>query len=329
MSPALRQPAPRRPAGCRRGRRGRRSPGRSLGAAIGRARSTGERSPAVASASPRSLPLLRPPPLAARRRWRSSSRPARSPDAGRVPVPAPLVVALHGRRAPRPGRRRSPRAAAVVAAARSTAAGLRPQPRARADAIGVARRVRCAVGARALRRRRARATSTPCASAPTRLDRERELLAEQAVAEERVRIAQELHDVVAHNVSLIVVQAQALGATVDDPRVPRRPTGSPTSAARRWPRCTARCGCCAPTTATPPSSRPSPASATSTGCSSSRARPGWRSTLTVEGAPRPLAQTRRPVGLPDRPGGADERDQARRARAARRCTSPTAPTRSS
>jgi signal transduction histidine kinase len=52
-----------------------------------------------------------------------------------------------------------------------------------------------------------------------RLDRERVLLAERAVAEERVRIAQELHDVVAHSVSLIVVQAQALGATVDDPRV--------------------------------------------------------------------------------------------------------------
>jgi signal transduction histidine kinase len=52
-----------------------------------------------------------------------------------------------------------------------------------------------------------------------RLDRERQLLAERAVAEERVRIAQELHDVVAHNVSLIVVQAQALGATVPDPRV--------------------------------------------------------------------------------------------------------------
>jgi signal transduction histidine kinase len=52
-----------------------------------------------------------------------------------------------------------------------------------------------------------------------RFERERELLAERAVAEERVRIAQELHDVVAHNVSLIVVQAQALGATVPDPRV--------------------------------------------------------------------------------------------------------------
>ncbi len=58
-----------------------------------------------------------------------------------------------------------------------------------------------------------------------RLDRERELLAERAVADERVRIAQELHDVVAHNVSLIVVQAQALGATVPDDRVIEATTG--------------------------------------------------------------------------------------------------------
>jgi signal transduction histidine kinase len=52
-----------------------------------------------------------------------------------------------------------------------------------------------------------------------RLERERELLAERAVAEERVRLANELHDVVAHNVSLIVVQAQALGATAHDQTV--------------------------------------------------------------------------------------------------------------
>jgi signal transduction histidine kinase len=43
-----------------------------------------------------------------------------------------------------------------------------------------------------------------------RLERERELLARQAAADERVRIARELHDVISHNVSLMVVQAQAL-----------------------------------------------------------------------------------------------------------------------
>jgi signal transduction histidine kinase len=52
-----------------------------------------------------------------------------------------------------------------------------------------------------------------------RLDREKQLLAEQAVAEERTRIAQELHDIVAHNVTLMVVEAQALGATIHDDRV--------------------------------------------------------------------------------------------------------------
>ena len=51
------------------------------------------------------------------------------------------------------------------------------------------------------------------------LARERELLAQTAVAEERVRIARELHDVVAHHLSLITVQAAALQTRFepDDP----------------------------------------------------------------------------------------------------------------
>jgi signal transduction histidine kinase len=49
--------------------------------------------------------------------------------------------------------------------------------------------------------------------------REQQLLAEQAVAEERVRIAREMHDVIAHNLSLITVQAAALETQLrpDDP----------------------------------------------------------------------------------------------------------------
>ncbi len=51
------------------------------------------------------------------------------------------------------------------------------------------------------------------------LERERELLARQAVAEERLRIARELHDVVAHNISLVIVQAQALeGSSTSSPQ---------------------------------------------------------------------------------------------------------------
>src|SRR4051794_37728121 len=48
--------------------------------------------------------------------------------------------------------------------------------------------------------------------------RERELLAEAAASEERLRIARELHDAVGHDVSLMVVQAEALAAVTGDER---------------------------------------------------------------------------------------------------------------
>jgi signal transduction histidine kinase len=48
------------------------------------------------------------------------------------------------------------------------------------------------------------------------LERERDLRAHEAVAEERARIARELHDLVAHNVSVMVVQAGAERVALGD-----------------------------------------------------------------------------------------------------------------
>ncbi|MFC7326265.1 sensor histidine kinase [Marinactinospora rubrisoli] len=51
-----------------------------------------------------------------------------------------------------------------------------------------------------------------------RLERERHLLAEQAITSERTRIAREMHDVVAHRVSLMVLHAGGLEVSSGDPR---------------------------------------------------------------------------------------------------------------
>jgi signal transduction histidine kinase len=54
-----------------------------------------------------------------------------------------------------------------------------------------------------------------------RTDREQRLLAEQARAEERARLAAEMHDVVTHRVSLMVLQAGAIEVTAADPATRR------------------------------------------------------------------------------------------------------------
>ena len=85
-----------------------------------------------------------------------------------------------------------------------------------------------------------------------RLERERDAQAQVAAAAERARIAREIHDVVAHNVSVMVVQADGAAFALD-----ASPGGTAISRpARSWPR--------------------SRASTSSASCSGRPARPGCR-----------------------------------------------------
>jgi signal transduction histidine kinase len=83
---------------------------------------------------------------------------------------------------------------------------------------------------RDLRRRRQRVADLE--DRATRLEHDREEKAQRAVAEERGRIARELHDVIAHAVSVIVVQAQAGPHLLDEPKRVRGVFGSIESSGR-------------------------------------------------------------------------------------------------
>ena len=103
----------------------------------------------------------------------------------------------------------------------------RSRPRGRHPARGAAlgRRARCwprFLGALGLATAAAVLGTTPataarysrrCRSARARLERERDQQAQLATAAERARIAREMHDVVAHNVSVMIALADGAAAT--------------------------------------------------------------------------------------------------------------------
>ena len=173
-------------------------------------------------------------------------------------------------------------------------------------------------------------TSTGCATAPSGSSASASCCADQAVTEERVRIARELHDVVAHNVSLMVVQAQALAATVAS-----EPAGC--GAARRigdlgreaMSEMHRMLGVLRLQNGAAADRAPQPGVRDLAAPGRAHARGGLEAKLIVEGEPRELPAGDRPVYLQDRPGGADECDPPRRRHPCRRSPWPTQPRRSS
>jgi signal transduction histidine kinase len=82
--------------------------------------------------------------------------------------------------------------------------------------------------------RRLREDADRLAELTVHLERERERAEHAAVAEERGRIARELHDVVAHGVSVIAIQADAAEAALDrDPELARTPLRTIRSSAKQ------------------------------------------------------------------------------------------------
>src|SRR6266516_6087348 len=126
-----------------------------------------------------------------------------------VEMVAPYSVALYGSRRVQ---RASAVGAGVALLVLALPTGLPSSFRGNAISLLVVAVVAWLVG-NTLRDRRGRFVDLEDRAA--RLERERELEARRAVAEERLRIARELHDVVAHNLSVVVVQAQAAQRMLD------------------------------------------------------------------------------------------------------------------
>ena len=133
---------------------------------------------------------------------------------------------------------------------------------------------------------------------------------ERALLEERQRIARELHDVVAHHMSVIAIQAEAAPYKVADPPKElvesfaeiRASALSGLSELRRV---------LGVLRSDQPDTAPQPGLDDLDGLLESARSGGVTVTVGVSGTPRPAPGGRGPVRLPDRAGGAEQRDAAR------------------
>ncbi len=141
-----------------------------------------------------------------------------------------------------------------------------------------------------------------------RVEREHDLLAIQAVADERVRIARELHDVVAHHVSLMVVQAQAAAASPTADDATRAALGRVGNLGREaLSEMHRMLGVLRVAESATAEREPQPGVADIQGLAESTRAAGIEVGLRVDRPPLSPARGRRPLRLPHRPGGADQR----------------------
>ena len=144
-------------------------------------------------------------------------------------------------------------------------------------------------------------------------ERERENAARLAVAEERARIARELHDIVAHALSVMVLQVGAVRHKLPDlPDEDRDALEDVERTGRTALSETRRLLGAMRERGSQVELEPQPG-LDNLGPLVQRVRSaGLPVHLEIDGEPRALPRGARPVRLPDRPGGADERPEARR-----------------